>query len=59
MVDLTADDQSDDEAEMLHRPASPSPHVSDDEMETDKEEDLLASPGHGYSNDSTDSFEHV
>jgi len=38
-VDLTADEEKMDDA-----PASPSPNVSDDNMETDEEADLLASP---------------
>jgi len=37
-VDLTAEEEED----MDEAPASPSPNVSDDEMATDEEEDLLA-----------------
>jgi len=63
-VDLTADDN---EEEMPEAPATPSPHVSDNEddgqMETDNEEDLLASPSHNRdrdnSNSDDDGFQHV
>jgi len=39
-------------------PASPSPNVSDNEMETDEEADLLASPCNSSSSDD-DGFPHV
>jgi len=53
-VDLTEDNDE----EMLDTPASPSPHVSEYEMETDEEEELLASPAHrdNNSSDSDDGF---
>jgi len=54
-VDLTTKEE-----EMEDTPASPSPNVSDDEMDTDEEEDLLAY--HGLNCDSSsdeDGFQHV
>jgi len=58
-VDLTADTEED---EMDTAPATPPPTVSDgeedDEVETDEEGNLLASPSHN-SSDSVDGFQHV
>jgi len=46
--------------EMDDAPASPSPNVSEDEMDTDKEEDLLAYHGlHRDSSSDEDGFQHV
>jgi len=42
MVDLTADTEEED---MGEAPATPPPNVSDSDMETDEEADLLASNG--------------
>jgi len=58
-VDLTADADTEDE-QMDDAPASPSPNVSDNEMETDEEADLLASPGNNNDDSSSDDgFQHV
>jgi len=54
-VDLTTEEEEMDDA-----PTSPSPNVSEDEMDTDKKEDLLAC--HGISRNSSsdeDGFQHV
>jgi len=59
-VDLTADAEDEEEEDMDAAPATPSPNVSDDEMATDEEEDLLAY--HGLNRDSSsdeDGFQHV
>jgi len=53
---------ADTEDDMDTAPATPPPTVSNsegDEMETDEEADLLASPGHNSSDDSDDGFQHV
>jgi len=60
-VDLTADADTEAEDEQMDdAPASPSPNVSDDEMATDEEEDLLAYHGlHRDSSSDEDGFQHV
>jgi len=57
-VDLTTEEDE----EMDDTPASPSPNVSEDEMDTDEEEDLLAYHGINRDQDSSsdeDGFQHV
>jgi len=60
-VDLTADNNTEDDMDTA--PATPPPTVSDDEddeMETEDEADLLASPGHNSNSDSySDGYQHV
>jgi len=57
-VDLTAEEDE----EMDDSPASPSPNVSEDDMDTDEEEDLLVYNGINRDQDSgsnEDGFQHV
>jgi len=58
-VDLMAD--AEEEEEMDATPATPSPIVSDDEMATDEEKDLLAyhEMDHQDSSSDEDGFQHV
>jgi len=63
MVDLTADTETEEE-EMNDAQVTPSPNVSDgSEMETDKENDILAyhglDRGGADSSDEEDWFQHV
>jgi len=59
-VDLTADADTEDE-QMDDALATPSPNVSDDDMATDEEEDLLAYHGMDRNDSSSneDGFQHV
>jgi len=62
MVDLTADADTEEE-DMDEAPATPPPNVSDGDMETGDEDDLLAYTGEGRDNATSssndDGFQHV